>query len=108
VVQSIADASMEMDTTSKEILVLSDSSQKLEEMISQNAIIMRGNISANQKSVSEYEKISKEIHDIIGKIKEISAIATSNAQSVQEVSSASEHLSQMTSQLDSELKQFKA
>ena len=108
VVQSIADASMEMDTTSKEILVLSDSSQKLEEMISQNATIMRGNISANQKSVSEYEKISKEIHDIIGKIKEISAIATSNAQSVQEVSSASEHLSQMTSQLDSELKQFKA
>ena len=108
VVQSIADASMEMDTTSKEILVLSDFSQKLEEMISQNAIIMRGNISANQKSVSEYEKISKEIHDIIGKIKEISAIATSNAQSVQEVSSASEHLSQMTSQLDSELKQFKA
>ncbi len=108
VVQSIADASTEMDATSKEILVLSDASQKLEEAINENTAIMRSSMGANKRSVKEYESISKEIHEIIEKVKEINKIANSNARSVQEVASASEHLSQMTSQLDNELGQFKA
>ncbi|MBE0495439.1 MAG: methyl-accepting chemotaxis protein [Campylobacterales bacterium] len=107
VVQSIADASTEMDATSKEILALSHSSEKLEERISANTAIMRSSISANRHNVAEYEKIAKEIQGIIEKIKEVDKIANSNARSVEEVASASEHLSQMTTQLDSELGQFK-
>jgi methyl-accepting chemotaxis protein len=107
VVQSITDTSMEMDATSKDILLLSSSSQKLEEAISENAIIMRSSMEANRQSVKEYEDISKEVQHIIEKITQINKIANSNARSVEEVASASEHLSQMTSQLDNELGQFK-
>jgi methyl-accepting chemotaxis protein len=107
VVQSITDASMEMDATSKDILLLSDSSQKLEEAISENALIMRSSMEANKQNVKEYEGISKEVQQIIEKITQINKIANSNARSVEEVASASEHLSQMTSQLDNELGQFK-
>ena len=107
VVQSITDASMEMDATSKDILILSDSSQKLEEAISENALIMRSSMEANKQSVKEYEDISKEVQHIIEKIAQINKIANSNARSVEEVASASEHLSEMTSRLDNELGKFK-
>jgi methyl-accepting chemotaxis protein len=107
VVQSIADASTEMDRTSSDIQILSKSSEKLEEMISENSKIMRTNISANKVNTEEYKNISNDIKEMIDQIQEIDKIASFNTRSVEEVTSASEHLSEMTSQLENELSQFK-
>ncbi len=96
-----------MDRTSSDIQILSKSSEKLEEMISENSKIMRTNISANKVNTEEYKNISNDIKEMIDQIQEIDKIASFNTRSVEEVTSASEHLSEMTSQLENELSQFK-
>jgi methyl-accepting chemotaxis protein len=107
VVQSICDVSQKMDTNSKEILYLSDISSNLQSIIKDNALILENNIQSNHKSVQDALDINKSITKMIQRIQEINTIASANARSIEEVASASDHLSAMTSKLDSELGQFK-
>ncbi len=107
VVQSVNDASLEIDVASKDISKISDTASQLQEVVSENAKIVQSSIGANKQSVEEYKDIAEDVKKIITQIEEINKIATSNARSVEEVASASEHLSKMTSQLDDELGQFK-
>ncbi|MBE0496808.1 MAG: methyl-accepting chemotaxis protein [Campylobacterales bacterium] len=107
VVQSIADASGQMDSNSKEILSLSEISSSLEGVVNENATILQHNIQSNQKNVQDALHVNTSVSAMIAKIKEIETIASANARSIEEVAQASEHLATMANKLDSELSQFK-
>lgn len=107
VVQSIADASGQMDANSKEILSLSEISAGLESIVSDNATILRQNIQSNHRNVQEALHVNTAVGAMIAKIQEIETIASANARSVEEVAQASEHLAAMATKLDSELNQFR-
>jgi len=107
VVQAIADASGEMDTNSKEVFQLSQMSEGLEKVVYENAKILKLNIQSNYKSLNDANNMNISIQHIIEKIKEIDGVANANMQSIEEIASASNHLSTMTNKLDHELGQFK-
>jgi methyl-accepting chemotaxis protein len=107
VVQAIADASGEMDTNSKEVFQLSQMSEGLEKVVYENAKILKLNIQSNHKSLNDANNMNISIQHIIEKIKEIDGVANANTQSIEEIASASNHLSTMTNKLDHELGQFK-
>jgi methyl-accepting chemotaxis protein len=106
VVQAIANASTEMDYNSKEILKLSDISSNLESIVKENAIILQTNIHSNHQSVNDFIQINEAVEKMIAKFQQVDTIASTNARSIEEVASASDHLSTMTTKLDHELKQF--
>ncbi len=107
VVQSILEASQEMNDNSQDIIKLSEISSNLEFIIIDNAKILEENIQSNHKSIQETLHVNESINNIINKIEEVNAISSANMRSIEEVASASEHLSSMTIQLDTELGQFK-
>lgn len=107
VVQAISDASGEMDANSKEIIKLAEASASLETLVSDNAKILQDNIASNHVRVENAIAINESIKAIIKRIGEVETIASANARSIEEVASASEHLSSMTNKLDHELGQFK-
>ncbi|AOO63834.1 methyl-accepting chemotaxis protein [Sulfurospirillum halorespirans] len=107
VVQSIMDASTDLDTVAQEICHLSSASSALEKMVNNNAVIMQSTIQSSHKGVDEYHHIFESISFMIQKIQEIDTLTRSNARSVEEVATSSQHLEQMTLRLDNELNRFK-
>lgn len=107
VVQSIMDASTDIDAVTEEICHLSSASSALEKMVNNNAIIMRSTIQSSHEGLDEYHHIFESISFMIHKIKEIDNLSLSNARSVEEVATSSQHLEQMTLRLDNELNRFK-
>lgn len=107
VVQSIADASEEMDENSKEILALSNTSSTLERMVKENAIILQHSIQRNQDNVHDTVHVNESIQKIIQKIHDIASLTHANTISIEEAAKASENLSLMATKLDSALEQFK-
>lgn len=107
VVQSIVDASADIDAVTEEICHLSSASSALEKMVNNNAIIMQATIQSSRDGVDEYQHIFKSISFMIEKIKEIDTLSRSNALGVEEVATSSQHLEQMTLRLDDELNRFK-
>ncbi|WP_418219548.1 methyl-accepting chemotaxis protein [Campylobacter sputorum] len=107
VVQSVNDASSQMDESTKNITDLSENAKSLEDVVNKNALIIQESINSNIQSVKEYKEVSNNIKNIINKVKEVDSITSANARSVEEIASASEHLSNMTSKLDNELGKFR-
>ena len=107
VVQSITDASGEIDFNSQEMIKLAETSSNLHDTIRDNAKILESNIQNNHKSVKDFVLVNESIDSMMKKIQEIDTIASANARSIEEVASASDHLSSMTNKLDHALGQFK-
>nr|WP_153038882.1 methyl-accepting chemotaxis protein [Campylobacter sputorum] len=107
VVQSVNDASSQMEESTKNITDISENAKSLEDVVSKNTIIIQESINSNLNSIKEYKEVSDSIKKIMDKVKEVDSIASANARSVEEIASASEHLSNMTSKLDNELGKFK-
>ena len=107
VVQSIMDASTDIDAVAREICHLSSASAALEKMVNNNAVIMQSTIQSSHEGVDEYHHIFESISFMIQKIQEIDTLTRSNARSVEEVATSSQHLEQMTLRLDNELNRFK-
>ncbi|WP_256372673.1 methyl-accepting chemotaxis protein [Campylobacter sputorum] len=107
VVQSVNDASSQMEESTKNITDVSENAKSLEDVVSKNTIIIQESINSNLNSIKEYKEVSDSIKKIMDKVKEVDSIASANARSVEEIASASEHLSNMTSKLDNELGKFK-
>jgi len=53
------------------------------------------------------EKAGNDVEEIVAEVVEIDAISTQNAKSVEDIVSASEHLSEMTENLNKKLSYFK-
>ncbi len=107
VVQSVNDVSSELTGAANDIQATSDVSSKLIGIVDENSSIIKSSIDANIKNTKEYAEVSKSINEIIEQVRKVNEIANVNARSVEEVASASEHLSKMTNQLDNELGRFK-
>ncbi|WP_294961339.1 methyl-accepting chemotaxis protein [Sulfurimonas sp.] len=107
VVQSIIEVASDMDQNSKEILNISETSEDVENKVNDTVSIIVESTVGAQKTVNDYISTAEKIDIIIKQIENINEIASSNASSVREVASASEHLNNMTETLTGELSKFK-
>lgn len=107
VVQSILDASLNINKVAKEISELSLASSNLEKRVNENAAIMQTTMFSTKDTVAAYHLVIKNITEMIQNIKKIDSLSRTNARSVEEVATSSQHLEQMTLRLDGELNQFK-
>jgi len=96
-----------MDFNSKEIFKLAELSSELKTIVGDNAKILESTIANNRQSVQDFVHVNESVDTMIKKIQEVDTIASANARSIEEVASASDHLSSMTNKLDNELKKFK-
>ncbi len=107
VVQAIIDASNQMNTNSKDIEELSQVAEEVEAKIDSTVSIVRDALGATDQTVKSFEKTEKNIETIVSKVEEINSISSINARNVEEIATASEHLNDLTEQLNRKLAQFK-
>ena len=107
VVQAISDASEQMNKNSKEMESLIDSANEVGEHINETSDIMNKATASSERNVQDYEDTVKKIDEVVTKINLINKNTTSNTRSIEEISSAAEHLHQLTEELSSVLNKFK-
>jgi len=107
IVQSSSAASEHMSINSKQMDQLVKMSVDVEGKINKTTEIVNNATQVSDKTVNNFEKTSQGIEIISEEINEINTFSTKNARSVEEIASASEHLSDMTDSLTSKLEQFK-
>ncbi len=108
VIQSISDASGQMQSNTKEF---SEAVEKVELVSGQIASVneaLRDAAQASGESAKSSNTISKEMEAVIQNMKDITVISTDNARSVEEIAGAAEHLSKLTEELNHTLDLFKA
>ena len=107
IVQSIIEASSQMGENSREIQALAQSAQEVEKKINETVSIVNGAVNASDKTVGDFEKAGLSIEAIVNRVEEINSISSTNARSVEEIAAASEHLNNLTEQLNSKLEIFR-
>ncbi len=107
IVQSIMDASEQMNRNSEKIHQLSNISTGVENKINDTSSIMKRTANVAQISLDEIMKISQDSQNRMKEIENIGEISTSNARSVEEVVSAIEHLHKMTEEINKKIHEFK-
>ena len=108
IVQSIIDASDQMNKNSKKIEELSESTTEVETNIESMTEVI--NIAATKTAdITEkgYETTQVDINEIAAQISKINNYSTKNARSVEEIASAAEHMNKMTENLKNKLDQFR-
>ena len=108
VIQSINDASGEMNTNSDNINKISNISIDVQSNVSEVTSVLGRTIANTQKTVQDYIDTSDKIDSIAKDIEDISAISNTNVRSVEEIAGASEHLHSLTETLNNELSKFKS
>lgn len=107
IVQSIMESSETMNANAKEVEELADVSQNVETKISQMSHTMQKAISMSEAAIGDYIQNGQKVKEIIQTIDKINTLSGENARSVEEMSGAAQHLSQMSETLNSKLTQFK-
>ncbi|WP_294963866.1 methyl-accepting chemotaxis protein [Sulfurimonas sp.] len=107
IVQSSSTASEHMEINSKLMNELVEISTEVESKINKTTEIVNNATLTSDKTVQDFERTGSEVNLISSRISEINSISSSNAKSVEEIASASEHLNQLTESLTNKLEQFK-
>ena len=107
IVQSINDASVQMNSNSEEIQELATIAQNVAAQIDSTVNIVNAAVIASDKTVNDFENTGKDVEKIVAQIVEIDTLSTINAKSVEEISAASEHLNTLTSQLTKKIDVFR-
>jgi methyl-accepting chemotaxis protein len=107
IVQAIMESSEQMNTNSQDIQKLTVISQDVEDKISSTVQIMNNSSKLSDDAVEDYIQTAEKIGAIVTKIENINSLSSENARSVEEVASASEHLSDLTSNLNTLVNKFK-
>ncbi|WP_177202007.1 methyl-accepting chemotaxis protein [Hydrogenimonas thermophila] len=107
IVQSISDTSEAIAQNAKEIATLSNNATEAQEEIANSVNKMDNSIINVDEMVQGYIENTKSIEDMIKDIENINEISSSNARTVEEIASASEHLASMTAKLNHLLEQYK-
>ncbi len=107
IVQSIMDASGQMNINSKNIQQLADVSSGVEIKISSTLQMMHEATEVSRKTVVDFEDTGRSVNEITTDINEANEIVASNARSVEEIAAAAEHLNNMTNNLNNKMEQFK-
>ncbi len=108
VIQSIADASGNMQNNAKEFSLAVEEADKVNAQIESVHSTLCDATEASKQSSESSNVISVEMESVISNMNEITTISTDNARSVEEIAGAAEHLSHVTEELRSTLELFKA
>ncbi len=107
IVQSITDASEQINKNSVYIQELANVSSGVEQKINQTLNIMHEAADSNKQTLSDYEITSSIVNNISSEISSANELVASNARSVEEIASAAEHLSNIAEILNNKMEQFK-
>lgn len=107
IMQSIMEASSQMNKNSENIQNLADISSAVESKINETLSIMNEAALGNKKSVGDYQVTSDLVNTISAEIGNANEMVASNARSVEEIAAAAEHLSNMAEILNRKMEQFK-
>ncbi len=107
IVQSIMDASEAIAVNATAIEDLSTNAQTAQEEIASSVNIMDEAVNKVDSMVLGYINNSQDIQAMIDKVEVVNTLSVSNAKSVEEIASASEHLASMTTQLNDLLASYK-
>jgi len=107
IVQSITDASEQINKNSLYIQELANISSGVEQNINETLKIMHEAADSNKQTLSDYEVTSSIVENISSEISSANELVASNARSVEEIASAAEHLSNIAEILNNKMEQFK-
>ncbi len=107
IVQAINDASDHMNTNSANMEALTKIAADVEKDISETSQVMEHATASSEHTVQDYINTGKKIDAIAQKVEEINLITMSNARSMEEVSSATDHLNDLANQLNHILGKFR-
>ncbi len=108
VIQSIADASGNMQNNAQEFSLAVEEADKVNAQIESVHTTLLDASEVSRQSFESSNVISEEMESVITNMNEITAISTDNARSVEEIAGAAEHLSNVTEELRHTLELFKA
>jgi len=108
IVQSITDASDAISLNATEIEKLSENANEAQAEISSSVGVMKTAVIKVDEMVEGYVDNGKSIQAMIDKVDVINELSVSNARSVEEIASASDHLSSMTAKLNDLLQSYKS
>jgi len=108
VIQSISDASGQMQSNTKEFGAAVEKVDIVSQQISSVNQALQDAAKASADSAKSSNSISKEMEAVIQNMRDITVISTDNARSVEEIAGAAEHLSKLTEELNHTLDLFKA
>jgi len=107
IVQSVMDASQQMNKNSKNIQELANVSSGVEVKIVHTLDVMKESTQAINKTVKDFERTGVLVKNMVTDMNSANEIVASNARSVEEIAAASEHLNVMTENLNHKMEQFK-
>lgn len=108
IVQSIIDASDAISINAREIEKLSENANIAQSEISNSVEIMDINVKKVDNIVVGYVENGESVQAIVDKVEIVNELSISNARSVEEIASASEHLAVMTAKLNGFLGSFRS
>ncbi len=106
IVQSIMQASTQMNGNARSTQQLQESSKEAESMMEASFENMDDATGEVEKSVANTKAISKEVEHILGKIEDIGKLETSNAKNVDEMGESIKNLARVVSELNAKLDDF--
>ena len=107
IVQSITDASDAISFNASEIEKLSGNASEAQNEVSNSVHIMMEAVGKVSKMVDGYASNGESVQSMIDKVEMVNNLSTSNSKNVKEIASSSEHLSNMTVQLNNLLESYK-
>ena len=107
IVQSIMEASSQMQSNSSEIEDLANVSQNIEVSITEVTDIMMQAVHANEDTTNNFITTGNHISTIRDEVSKINDFSQSNSNSAKEMATASSHLLNLTNQLNSQIDKFK-
>lgn len=108
IVQAIMDTTEQISTNAKNTIVLADTSNEVEVKIEESVSDMKKVIEDIEQIINGYANNADMTKTMIGDVEQINQLSSENARSVEEIASASDHMSQMSNKLSDLLGQFKA
>ncbi|MEA1891909.1 MAG: methyl-accepting chemotaxis protein, partial [Campylobacterota bacterium] len=108
IVQSITDASDSISHNAVEIEKLSASASEAQSEISSSVDVMDLAVKKVDEMVGGYIENGNAVQEMINKVDIVNELSVSNARSVEEIASASDHLSSMTAKLNNLLASYKS
>lgn len=106
IVQSIQEASENMNTNSKQIQNLSDIALNVEEKINATVTIVNNGTNASDKTVKDFENTGKAIQNIANIVAQIDKLSMENSKSVETIAITADDLSKVATELNHQLETF--
>jgi len=107
IVQSILDTSSQMDKNSHEIQSLINVSNDVEDKIQEATLIMNQAMQGNELTVNDFSNAGEHMGRVVDEVKEINKYSLQNVDSTKEISSAADHLHELTDALNKMIQKFK-